>query len=108
MRRAGRGWARPARRGASAARKADLAPAEGRIAVRAPMVGTFYRRPAPDEPPFVEAGQRVTEGQPLCLIEVMKLYSTIAAPADGVIDAIAADDASAVEFDQLLFVIKPD
>jgi len=88
--------------------QAELAPAEGRIGVRAPMVGSFYRRPSPQEKPFVEVGHRVKAGDPLCLIEVMKLYTTIPSPVDGVIEAIAVDDTSPVEFDQLLFVIKPD
>ena len=88
--------------------RVELTPAEGRVAVRAPMVGSFYRRPSPDAPPFVEVGTRVKAGDPLCLIEVMKLYTTISAPIDGVIEAIAAEDASPVEFDQLLFVIAPD
>jgi acetyl-CoA carboxylase biotin carboxyl carrier protein len=88
--------------------RAELVPAEGRVAVRAPMVGSFYRRPSPDARPFVEVGGRVKAGDPLCLIEVMKLYTTISAPAGGVIEAIPAEDASPVEFDQLLFVIKPD
>lgn len=88
--------------------RVELTPAEGRVAVRAPMVGSFYRRPSPDAPPFVEAGARVRTGDPLCLIEVMKLYTTISAPTAGRIEAIAVEDASAVEFDQLLFVIDPD
>lgn len=78
------------------------------VQVRAPMVGSFYRRPAPDEPPFVEVGTRVKEGDPLCLIEVMKLYTTIAAPASGTVRQIAAEDAQLIEFDQVLFVIEPD
>jgi acetyl-CoA carboxylase biotin carboxyl carrier protein len=88
--------------------RADLAAAEGRVAVRAPMVGTFYRRPSPDAPPFVEVGGHVKAGDPLCLIEVMKLYTTIRAPGAGVVEAIAVEDASPIEFDQLLFVIAPD
>lgn len=88
--------------------RAEVTPAEGHVAVRAPMVGSFYRRPSPDAPPFVEVGTRVKAGDPLCLIEVMKLYTTISAPDDGVIEAIAAEDASPVEFDQLLFAIAPD
>jgi acetyl-CoA carboxylase biotin carboxyl carrier protein len=88
--------------------EAEITVAEGHLAVRAPMVGSFYRRPSPEEKPFVEVGQRVKQGEPLCLIEVMKLYSTIPAPADGVLEAIAVEDGAAVEFDQLLFVIKPD
>jgi biotin carboxyl carrier protein len=56
----------------------------------------------------VEVGGRVKAGDPLCLIEVMKLYTTISAPAPGVIEAVVAEDASPIEFDQLLFVIAPD
>ena len=81
---------------------------DGLVAVRSPMVGTTYRRPAPDEPPFVEVGTRVEKGTPLCLIEVMKLYTTIEVPGAGVIVAIYADDATLVEFDQILFSISPE
>ena len=88
--------------------QAELSVAEGHVAVRAPMVGTFYRRASPEDRPFVEVNQRVKKGDPLCLIEVMKLFTTIAAPADGVLETIAVEDAAAIEFDQLLFVIKPD
>ena len=76
--------------------------------VRAPMVGTFYRRPSPDEPTFVKEGAKVKKGDPLCLIEVMKLFTTIEAPADGAIESIAAEDGTLVEFDQPLFVIRAD
>lgn len=78
----------------------------GLMDVRAPMVGTFYRRPSPDEPPFVEEGATVKKGDPLCLIEVMKLFTTIEAPSDGTIISIAPEDATLVEFDQLLFQIR--
>jgi acetyl-CoA carboxylase biotin carboxyl carrier protein len=98
--------ASPAR--ASGLTAADVSVAEGHVGVRAPMVGTFYRRSAPHEAPFVDVGTRVAEGDPLCLIEVMKLYTTIAAPAAGVVASILAEDGAAVEFDQLLFVIKAD
>jgi acetyl-CoA carboxylase biotin carboxyl carrier protein len=87
--------------------EAELTVAEGRIGVRAPMVGTFYRRPSPQEPPLVEIGQLVNPADPLCLIEVMKLYTTIPAPVAGMLEAIAVEDGAPVEFDQLLFVIKP-
>jgi len=80
--------------------------AQGLIAVRAPMVGTFFRRSAPDQPVFVEQGQTVTAGQPLCLIEVMKLYTVIEATTDGVLEAILVDDGSLVEYDQPLFAIR--
>ena len=72
------------------------------------MVGSFYRCPSPDQPPFVEVGARVAPGDPLCLIEVMKLYTTIEATIAGTIKQIAVEDAQLVEFDQLLFVVEPD
>jgi acetyl-CoA carboxylase biotin carboxyl carrier protein len=81
--------------------------APGRKEIRAPMVGTFYRRPSPRDPAFVEVGQKITRGAPLALIEVMKLYTTIESEIDGVIERIAAEDGTLVEFDQLLFVVKP-
>ena len=98
----------PATLGAPSRTRSELTVAEGRIGVRAPMVGSFYRRPSPQDEPFVSAGQRVRKGDPLCLIEVMKLFTTIEAAAGGVIEAIMAEDGAAVEFDQLLFVIRPD
>ena len=78
----------------------------GTTDVRAPMVGTFYRRPSPDEAVFVEEGATVKKGQPLCLIEVMKLFTTIEAPADGTVVAIAPEDGALVEYNQLLFQIR--
>ena len=87
---------------------APAAPAAASVSgteVRAPMVGSFYRRPSPDQEPFVEIGTKVQPGDPLCLIEVMKLYTTIEATTAGTVKQIAAEDAELVEFDQLLFVI---
>ena len=80
----------------------------GLTEVRAPMVGTFYRRPSPDEPAFVEVGAKVSAGDPVCLIEVMKLFTTIEAPVAGTVEAIQTEDAALVEFNQLLFLIRPD
>ena len=80
---------------------------EGQMAVRSPMVGTFYRRPSPDEPAYVEVGSEVEADAPLGLVEVMKLYTTIYAKAPGRIARICASDADLVEYDQLLFVIDP-
>lgn len=81
---------------------------DGAVAVRAPMVGTFYCRPSPSEPPFVEEGAKVAEGDSIGLIEVMKLYTTIAAPVTGTIMQVVAQDATLVEHEALLFVIQPD
>ena len=69
------------------------------------MLGTFYRSPAPGEPPFVEVGQHVRAEDTVCLIEVMKLFSSIKAGADGVVKQIIADNGSLVEFNQLLIVV---
>lgn len=89
-----------------AASTAPVATAQG-TEVRAPMVGTFYRKPSPGDPPFVEEGQSVKQGDPLCLIEVMKLYTTIEAPIAGKVAGIGAQDAELVAHDQVLFVIEP-
>ena len=74
--------------------------------IRSPMVGTFYRAPSPDAPPFVEAGSTVSQGQPLCIIEVMKLFTTIYADRAGRIAEIAAANGDLVEYEQVLFVIE--
>ena len=71
------------------------------------MVGTFYRASSPDAPPFVEIGSVVRKGQPVCIIEVMKLFTTINAENDGRVLQIAAQNGELVEFGQTLFVIKP-
>ena len=80
----------------------------GMIAVRAPVLGTFYRAPSPNEPPFVEIGQRVNVGDTLCLIEVMKLFKSVTSNVAGVVRQIAVEDAGLVEFEQILFVIDPN
>lgn len=81
---------------------------EGLLQVRAPMIGTFYRRPSPKDQPFVELGQRVAKGDPLGLIEVMKLYTTITAPEAGTVEQIPVEDGTLVEFDHVLFAIRTD
>lgn len=80
--------------------------AAGAEVVRAPMVGTFYRASSPDEAPFVEVGTRVKQGDPLCMIEVMKLFTTVHSDADGVIQDIGAENGQLVEFGQVLFNIE--
>lgn len=80
---------------------------DGVVAIRAPMLGTFYRAPAPGEKPFVEEGQRVRADDTVCLIEVMKLFNSIRAGVDGEIVKVVADNGSLVEFDQPLIFIAP-
>ena len=77
------------------------------IEIRAPMVGTFYRAPAPDKPPFVEIGSIVKKGDPLCVIEVMKLFTTVFAEAEGRVIFIGVENAAPVEYGQLMFVLEP-
>lgn len=83
---------------------AAAAPREGDV-LKAPMVGTFYRAPSPGAAPFVEVGQSVQEGQPLCIIEAMKLLNEIEAEKSGVIKEILVDNGEPVEYGQPLFVI---
>ena len=77
---------------------------KGKI-VTSPMVGTFYRLPAPDKPPFVEIGQTVKATDPVCVIEAMKLLNEIEAGYDGVIKEVLVENGQPVEFGQPLFVI---
>lgn len=74
--------------------------------VRAPIVGTFYRRPSPDSDPYIKVGDTVSEGDVLCIIEAMKLMNEIECETSGTIKEILIEDAEPVEFDQPLFVIE--
>ena len=73
--------------------------------IKSPMVGTFYSKPSPEEPPFVIAGQEVKKGDTLCLIEVMKLYTAVESAIDGTVETIFVEEGALVEFDQPLFLI---
>jgi acetyl-CoA carboxylase biotin carboxyl carrier protein len=75
--------------------------------VPAPIVGTFYRAPAPDAAPFVEVGSRIKKGQILCIIEAMKLMNEIESDAEGVITKILVENGKPVEYGQALFVVEP-
>lgn len=77
------------------------------VEVKSPMVGTFYRSPAPDEPPFVEVGDRIRAGQTLCIIEAMKLMNEIEGEISGQVMEILVDNGEPVEFDQPLMRINP-
>lgn len=82
-------------------------PDEGEIAIKAPMVGTFYRSPKPGTPPFVEEGSTVASDTIVCIIEVMKLMNSLHAEVDGVVTRILVQDAQPVEYGQpLMFVRK--
>ncbi|MBI2318020.1 MAG: acetyl-CoA carboxylase biotin carboxyl carrier protein [Betaproteobacteria bacterium] len=92
---------------AAAAPKALAEVPEGWVAVTAPSVGVFYRRPAPDQPPFVEVGSEIGANDPVCLIEVMKMFTSVVAPCKGRIAEILIEDASMVEYGQPLMYIEP-
>jgi len=77
------------------------------ITIKSPIIGTFYRRSAPDKPMFVEVGTTVNTGDVLCVIEAMKLFNEIESEVSGKIVKVLVDDASPVEFDQPLFLVDP-
>ncbi len=84
---------------------AESEPAINGHVIKSPMVGTFYRSPSPGSPSFVEVGQHVKAGDVVCIVEAMKMMNQIEADKSGVVEAILADDAQPVEFDQPLITI---
>jgi len=77
------------------------------VTIKSPIIGTFYRKSAPDKPVFVEVGTEIKEGDVLCVIEAMKLFNEIESEISGKIVKVLVDDASPVEFDQPLFLVDP-
>ncbi|PJJ10363.1 acetyl-CoA carboxylase biotin carboxyl carrier protein [Flavobacterium sp. 1] len=77
------------------------------ITIKSPIIGTFYRKPSPDKPMFVEVGKSIAKGDVLCVIEAMKLFNEIESEVSGKIVKILVDDMSPVEFDQPLFLVDP-
>jgi acetyl-CoA carboxylase biotin carboxyl carrier protein len=77
------------------------------ITIKSPMIGTFYRKPAPDKAVFVEVGSSIGKGDVLCVVEAMKLFNEIESEISGKIVKILVDDMSPVEFDQPLFLVDP-
>ncbi|HMB64778.1 MAG TPA: acetyl-CoA carboxylase biotin carboxyl carrier protein [Eudoraea sp.] len=77
------------------------------ITIKSPIIGTFYRKPSPDKPPFVEVGDTISKGDVLCVIEAMKLFNDIESEVSGKVVKVLAEDSSPVEFDQPLFLIDP-
>ncbi len=77
------------------------------ITIKSPIIGTFYRKPSPDKPMFVEVGKSIGKGDVLCVIEAMKLFNEIESEISGKIVKILVDDMSPVEFDQPLFLVDP-
>ncbi len=80
---------------------------EGLVAVRSPMVGTFYLRPSPDQPPFVALGSAVQPADTVCLVEVMKMFNTVTAGVAGTVARIVVDNGKPVQHNQIVMLIKP-
>ena len=77
------------------------------VTIKSPIIGTFYRKPAPDKKAFVEVGSKINEGDVLCTIEAMKLFNEIESEVSGKIVKVLVDDSSPVEYDQPLFLVDP-
>ncbi|MDO5510823.1 MAG: acetyl-CoA carboxylase biotin carboxyl carrier protein [Weeksellaceae bacterium] len=77
------------------------------VAVKSPMIGTFYRKPGPDKPVFVNVGDEVKKGDVVCIIEAMKLFNEIESEVSGKVVKVLVDDATPVEYDQPLFLVDP-
>ncbi|GGD50938.1 acetyl-CoA carboxylase biotin carboxyl carrier protein [Muriicola marianensis] len=97
---------------APAAPAAEAAPAKKEedskyVTIKSPIIGTFYRKPSPDKPAFVEVGDTVGVGDVLCVIEAMKLFNDIESEVSGKIVKVLVEDSSPVEFDQPLFLVDP-
>jgi acetyl-CoA carboxylase biotin carboxyl carrier protein len=93
---------------AAAPKAAEVAPGKKTADIKSPMIGTFYRSGNPDQPAFVSVGDKVTKGQTVCIIEAMKLFNEIESEVSGTIVKVMVENATPVEYDQVLFVVDPD
>ena len=78
------------------------------IEVRSPIVGTFYRAPSPEKPPYVKVGDKIEVGSVVCIVEAMKLFNEIESEVSGTIVKVMVDDAHPVEYDQVLYLVDPN
>ena len=99
--------AAPAPAAAAAAPAPAAAPASNLVEVKSPMVGTFYRSPAPEAPAYVEPGSRITRGQTLCILEAMKLMNELPSEVAGIVREICVENGEPVEYGQVLFRVEP-
>ncbi|MBV6515427.1 MAG: Biotin carboxyl carrier protein of acetyl-CoA carboxylase [Planctomycetes bacterium] len=90
-----------------AAAPAQAAQPAGTIAIKSPMVGTFYRAANPEAPPYVQEGDNVNKDSTVCMIEAMKVFNEIKAEMEGTIAAILVENGQSVEYGQPLFLVKP-
>lgn len=85
----------------------ESAASKGLIEVKSPIVGTFYRAPSPDKSPYVKVGDQIEIGSVICIVEAMKLFNEIESEVGGKIVKVMVEDASPVEYDQVLFLVEP-
>lgn len=78
------------------------------VEIKSPMIGTFYRSSGPDSPPFISVGDKVSKGQTVCIIEAMKLFNEIESEVSGTVVKVMVENATPVEYEQVLFVVEPD
>jgi acetyl-CoA carboxylase biotin carboxyl carrier protein len=78
------------------------------VEIKSPMIGTFYRSSGPDAGPFVSVGDKISKGQTVCIIEAMKLFNEIESEVSGTLVKVMVENATPVEYDQVLFVVEPD
>jgi acetyl-CoA carboxylase biotin carboxyl carrier protein len=97
----------PAADSPRAAERTPVTPARELLEVTSPMVGTFYTSPAPDAPPYVSIGQRVSPGDTLCIIEAMKLMNELLSEVSGTVAEVCVQNAQPVEYGQVLFRVDP-
>ena len=77
------------------------------VTIKSPMIGTFYRAANPDSKPYIEIGDKISAGQPVCMVEAMKLFNEIESEISGTVVEILVDDASPIEYDQPLILVDP-
>ncbi|HTN16598.1 MAG TPA: acetyl-CoA carboxylase biotin carboxyl carrier protein [Chitinophagaceae bacterium] len=96
----------PATASAPAATPAPAANNDKLHTIKSPMIGTFYRSPSPDKPPFVNVGDEIKPGMPLCIVEAMKLFNEIESEVSGKVVKVLIDEASPIEYDQPMFIVE--
>ena len=98
--------AQPAPVAAAPAEKSDVAKGSNILEIKSPMVGTFYRSPGPDKPVFAKVGDQIKQGDVVCIIEAMKLFNEIESDVTGTVVKVLLEDASPVEYDQVLYLVE--
>ena len=92
----------------TSAEQTPVLKADNLITIKSPMIGTYYKKPSPDKPTFVEVGDEIAPGKVLCIIEAMKLFNEIESEVSGKVVKILVEDSSPVEYDQPLFLVEPN